>query len=76
MKKSLLGSASSKASLAAAVDPAALGAAQPHEEKREGHAHGGIKPAAAPAPGHKGDKPKKTTVANPANAFRGAGRGS
>lgn len=76
MKKSLLGSASSKVSLAAAIDAAALGTAPPHEEKREGHAHGGIKPSATPAPGHKGDKPKKAAIAKPAHAFRGASRGS
>ena len=75
MKKSLLGSASSKISLGVAINPVDL-AAPKAGEKHEGHAHGGPKPTAAASPAHATDKPKKAATPNPAHAFRGASRGS
>jgi hypothetical protein len=76
MKKSLLGSASSPISLAVAIDPVDLAPVHHHDEKHATQAHG-PKPTPAAAPVHATDKPKKApAMPNPANAFRGASRGS
>ena len=76
MKKSLLGSACSKSALSAAINPVDPSAAARHREaKAEAHGHG-PKPDATDAYSEKGHKPKNAGIANPANAFRGASRGS
>jgi hypothetical protein len=74
-KKSLLGSGSSPISLGVAISPLDLAPVHHHDGKAEAH-HGAPKPAAAVAPAHATDKPKKAATHNPAVAFRGASRGS
>jgi len=77
MKKKLLGSASSRIPLEVAINPIDPGAVMGHHEaKVEGHDHGPKPAAVHGVTDQKGHKPKNAGIANPANAFRGASRGS